>query len=100
MSSISRRAGAALRAALIGGAILVAPQERSVMAQRAPTAAPARDGDIAIREEYEAARRVGTAAAYDLFLARHPDHPLAETARRERPRSEGSPARRGHAAKP
>jgi hypothetical protein len=43
-----------------------------------------RDGDVAIREELDAARRAGTIAAYDLFLARHPDHPLAETARRER----------------
>ena len=43
-----------------------------------------RDGDVAIREELEAARRAGTIAAYDLFLARHPDHALAETARRER----------------
>ena len=46
--------------------------------------APARDGDIAIREELCAARKAGTTAAYDLFLARHPGHPLAETARKER----------------
>lgn len=45
-----------------------------------------RDGNIAIAEELEAARRVRTLAAYDLFLARHPDHPLAEAARRERAR--------------
>lgn len=43
-----------------------------------------RDGDVAVREELEAARREGTIAAYDLFIARHGDHPLAETARRER----------------
>ncbi|MEA3015117.1 MAG: hypothetical protein QOD42_3662 [Sphingomonadales bacterium] len=43
-----------------------------------------RDGDIAIREELDAARRAGTLAAYDLFLARHPGHKLARTARRER----------------
>ena len=43
-----------------------------------------RDGNVAIREELDAARRARTLAAYDLFLARHPDHPLAETARRER----------------
>jgi hypothetical protein len=47
-------------------------------------AAPARDGNIAIREELDAARKVGTVEAYDLFLARHPGHPLAETARLER----------------
>ena len=43
-----------------------------------------RDGDVAIREELEAARRAGTLAAYDLFIRRHRDHPLAEIARRER----------------
>lgn len=46
--------------------------------------APARDGDIAIVEELCAARKAGTAAAFDLFIARHPKHPLAEQARRER----------------
>jgi hypothetical protein len=46
--------------------------------------APHRDGNIAVAEELEAARCAGTVAAYDLFLARHPDHPLARTARRER----------------
>ncbi|HEX8443754.1 MAG TPA: hypothetical protein VF631_08915 [Allosphingosinicella sp.] len=45
---------------------------------------PARDGNIAIQEELDAARRAGTIAAYDLFIARHPQHPLAETARAER----------------
>lgn len=49
-----------------------------------PTSSPARDGDIAIREELDSARRAGTIAAYNLFIARHPDHPLAEIARRER----------------
>lgn len=43
-----------------------------------------RDGDGAVREEFEAARRAGTPAAYDLFLARHPNHELARVARRER----------------
>lgn len=44
----------------------------------------ARDGNIAIAQELDAARKSGTVEAYDLFIARHPDHPLAETARRER----------------
>jgi hypothetical protein len=43
-----------------------------------------RDPNIAVQEELDAARRAGTLAVYDLFLARHGDHPLAETARRER----------------
>lgn len=49
-----------------------------------PEIRPARDGNIAIREELDAARKAGTVEAYDLFIARHPDHPLAESARRER----------------
>ncbi len=46
--------------------------------------APARDGNLAINEELCSARAVGTVAAYDRFLARHPQHPLAEVARIER----------------
>lgn len=48
--------------------------------------APARDGNIAIREELDAARKAGTLAAYDLFIARHPGHALIPTARAERRR--------------
>jgi hypothetical protein len=51
---------------------------------RTPGIAPARDGNIAIEEELCAARKAGTVAAYDLFLARHPGHRLAEQAKRER----------------
>ena len=43
-----------------------------------------RDGNIAIQEELDAARSARTLAAYDLFLRRHGDHPLAQVARRER----------------
>lgn len=45
-----------------------------------------RDGNAAIQEEYEAARRAGTREAYDLFIARHPAHALAKTAQAERDR--------------
>jgi len=48
--------------------------------------APARDGNIAIQEELDAARKAGTVAAYDLFIARHPGHPLEAVAREERAR--------------
>jgi hypothetical protein len=51
-----------------------------------PGVPPARDGNVAIRQELDAARQAGTPAAYDLFIARHPTHPLAATARRERDR--------------
>lgn len=46
--------------------------------------APARDGNIAIGEELDSARRAGTLAAYDLFIARHPGHPLVAIAEKER----------------
>ena len=45
---------------------------------------PARDGNVAIQEELDAARRKATVAAYDLFIARHPRHPLVKQARAER----------------
>ena len=45
---------------------------------------PPRDGNVAIQEELDAARRERTVAAYDRFIARHPDHPLAQIARSER----------------
>lgn len=47
---------------------------------------PPLDGNIAIREELDDARRQRTVAAYDHFIARHPRHPLAAVARRERAR--------------
>lgn len=59
------------------------PREAQMTESQLP---PARDGDIAIREELDAARRSATVEAYDLFLARHPSHPLVGIARRERAR--------------
>ncbi|MGR3375003.1 MAG: hypothetical protein ACU0D1_19565 [Pseudooceanicola nanhaiensis] len=46
-----------------------------------PIYPPARDGDIAVREEFATARSAGTAEALRLFIARHGDHPLAAEAR-------------------
>ena len=62
------------------------PKESQVptSAKRSTELPRPRDGNIAIQEELDAARRAGTLAAYDLFLARHGDHALAGTARRER----------------
>ncbi|HEV2864890.1 MAG TPA: hypothetical protein VGX37_00085 [Allosphingosinicella sp.] len=51
-----------------------------------PEIARARDGNIAIAEELEGARKAGTIEAYDLFIARHPEHPLVQIARAERER--------------
>lgn len=47
------------------------------------TMPPARNPDVAVAEEYELARRRGTAAALELFIARHPESELAERARAE-----------------
>jgi hypothetical protein len=45
------------------------------------TTPPARNPQLAVEEEYQLARQRGTAQALELFLARHPDSPLAEKAR-------------------
>src|SRR6476659_5615417 len=47
-------------------------------AVRAPTVPPARDPAAAVAEEYEFARRQCTREAFELFIARHGDDPLAE----------------------
>lgn len=52
-------------------------------AGRAPSMPMARDPAVAVAEEYEAARRKGTREAFELFIARHGDEPLAEQARAE-----------------
>lgn len=81
----ARIAAVALAGLVLAGAR--GPEGAEVTGQRPPrsTELPLpRDGDIAIGEELDAARRAGTLAAYDLFLARHPGHKLARTARRER----------------
>lgn len=56
-----------------------------------PQIAPARDGNIAIQEELCLARKAGTVAAYDSFIARHPGHPLEAVAREERARLRRAP---------
>lgn len=52
-------------------------------AGRAPSVPLARDPSAAVAEEYESARRLGTREAFELFIARHGDDPLAERARAE-----------------
>lgn len=48
-----------------------------------PMPAP-RDGQVAVQEEFDAAARANTTAAWDLFIRRHPDNPLTEPARAAR----------------
>lgn len=57
--------------------------KESTKAGRAPSMPMARDPSAAVAEEFEAARRAGTRAAFELFIARHGDDPLAEQARAE-----------------
>jgi hypothetical protein len=44
------------------------------------TTPPARDPKIAVEEEYQIARQRGTVQALELFIARHPEDPLAQRA--------------------
>ncbi len=49
-----------------------------------PTPIPMpRDPQVAVNEEFEAAKQANTKAAWELFLRRHPDSTLAGAARRE-----------------
>jgi hypothetical protein len=45
---------------------------------RASSLPPPRDPSVALAEEYEFARRTGTAEALELFIARHNGDPLAQ----------------------
>ncbi len=47
----------------------------------ANTMPPARDSKLAVEEEYQMARRLNTVQSLELFIARHPDSPLAARAR-------------------
>ena len=71
---------------LISAATLPGQCDRTENSVKDASIAPARDGNIAIEQELAAAREKGTVEAYDLFLARHPTHPLAKVAREERAR--------------
>jgi hypothetical protein len=51
----------------------------------APAAgAPLRPGYDAVEDEYQIAVRARTVEALDLFIARHPDHPLVTKAKAKR----------------
>lgn len=49
-----------------------------------PPLAGARDGQVAVQEQFDAARKAGTVEAWDLFIRRYPDNPLTEQAKAER----------------
>lgn len=83
---LARLAAVALSGLVLAGAGCPRAAEVKPPATRSTTLPLPRDPDIAVQEELDAARRAGTLAAYDLFLARNGDHRLAEPARRERAR--------------
>ena len=61
--------------------VKIAAADEAKKAIRDGTTPPARNPKAAVEEEYQMARQQGTAAALELFIARHPDDPLAEKAR-------------------
>ena len=56
---------------------------RLMQGQRSEPLPLPRDPEIAVREEYDLAKGRGTAEAFELFIARHPNHTLVAEARRE-----------------
>lgn len=60
--------------------------------------APPSDPEAAIRSEFAAIERKGTAQAYALFARRHPGHALAEEARRRAAALDGQAPRHGDPA--
>lgn len=52
-----------------------------------PTMPLPRDPQVAVQEEFEAAKAQGTREAYDLFIARHPDSRFTAEAKQLRERS-------------
>jgi hypothetical protein len=47
------------------------------------TMIPPTDPEIVVEAEYKSFKAKGTREALELFIARHPDHPLAEKARED-----------------
>jgi hypothetical protein len=50
---------------------------------------PPPDTEAAVRSEFNSAVKKGTREAYERFIRRHPDHPLAEKARKALAKGEG-----------
>lgn len=63
--------------------------ESALITSGPAVAAPARDGNIAILEEFDAAVIKNTIEALELFVLRHADHPLAKEAKQRISRLKG-----------
>lgn len=68
------------------GAACAQAAEMSANGSDPPTLRPEGDPGRAVQAEFDLARHAGTLEAYDLFIARNPEHRLAEVARGERAR--------------
>jgi hypothetical protein len=84
--AVRRRARVAAWSLALAAAALPSAANASAAMNPSQQVPPARDGDVAIRQELCAARKADTVEAYDLFIARHSGHPLAEEARKHRAR--------------
>jgi hypothetical protein len=79
-----RLAAIAILALALSGAAGVKGSDLDKSPRRSTDLPRPRDPNVAVQAELDAARKAGTVQAYDLFVARHGDHPLADIARRER----------------
>ena len=79
-----RLAAIAILALTMSGAASLKGSDLDNSPRRSTDLPRPRDPNLAVQAELDAARRAGTAEAYDLFLARHGGHPLADVAQRER----------------
>jgi hypothetical protein len=70
--------GLALQCALLSNSAVANEMKKD---SRENTTPPARDPKLAVEEEYQLARQQGTVQSLELFIARHPNDPLAEKAR-------------------
>jgi hypothetical protein len=70
--------------ATIAAAILAAgagPHAHAQISTQGQDMLPPPDIEAAVQSEYNGAVKKGTREAYERFIRRHPDHPLAEKAR-------------------
>lgn len=64
-------------AGFFGGSVLAAQKP----AGAGGIMAPAPDPEAAVQAEYDSVEKKGTREAYERFIRRHPEHPLAQKAR-------------------
>jgi len=83
---------------LMFAAVACAAKEPAVSARppetppgHSPPMPPPRDGQAAVQEEFDAAARANTAAAWDLFIRRHPHNDLTERAEAARAALQAKP---------